>query len=129
MKKYVEDYSLTEKDIQLMEQKIAAFDLSREHEILVDIHQKIESMLASSNLNELTTELINDISRLYKIISAMPSLNNNLKRKILYALDYFINTDDEIPDEIPSLGYLDDLAVVRYVINQIISNGTEIYQS
>lgn len=129
MKKYVEDYSLTEKDIQLMEQKIAAFDLSREHEILVDIPQKIESMLASSNLNELTTELINDISRLYKIISAMPSLNNNLKRKILYALDYFINTDDEIPDEIPSLGYLDDLAVVRYVINQIISNGTEIYQS
>jgi len=44
-------------------------------------------------------------------------------------LDYFIDSDDEIPDEIPGLGYLDDLAVVRYVVNQITANNKEIYQS
>jgi len=129
MEKHVEDFALTEKDIQVMEEKIAAFDLSKEEDIIKVIPRKIDSMLESMKINEFTTELINDVSRLYKIMLAMPSLNDNIKRRILYALDYFIDSDDEIPDEIPGLGYLDDLAVVRYVVNQITANNKEIYQS
>jgi uncharacterized membrane protein YkvA (DUF1232 family) len=37
--------------------------------------------------------------------------------------------DDEIPDEIPDMGYIDDLAVVRYVVDQIIADDSEIFQS
>ncbi len=129
MEKHVEDFALTEKDIQVMEEKIAAFDLSKEEDIIKVIPRKIDSMLESMKINEFTTELINDVSRLYKIMLAMPSLNDNIKRRILYALDYFIDSDDEIPDDIPGLGYLDDLAVVRYVVDQITANNKEIYQS
>lgn len=129
METHPEEFKLTEEDIQKMERKIAAFDLSREQAILAVIPKKLESMVKSIKLNEFTTELINDVSRLYNILSAMPSLNNDLKRRILYALDYFVVDDDEIPDEIPDLGYLDDLAVVRYIVDQIIAGDSEIIQS
>ena len=129
METHPEEFKLTEEDIQKMERRIAAFDLSREQKILAVIPQKLESMLILTKLNEFTTELINDVSRLYNILSAMPSLNNDLKRRILYALDYFVVNDDEIPDEIPDMGYLDDLAVVRYVVDQIMADNSEIFQS
>jgi len=129
MESHPEEFKLTEEDIKIMERKIAAFDLSRERSILKVIPEKLESMVKSVKLNEFTTELINDVSRLYNILSAMPSLNDDLKRKILYALDYFVVDDDEIPDEIPGLGYLDDLVVVRYIVDQITANNKEIYQS
>lgn len=129
METHPEEFRLTEEDIQKTERKIAAFDLSRERAILAIIPQKLESMLTSTKLNDFTTELISDVSKLYNILSAMPSLNNDLKRRILYALDYFVIEDDEIPDEIPDLGYIDDLVVVRYVVDQIMADNTDIIQS
>ncbi len=129
METHPEEFKLTEEDIQKMERRIAAFDLSREQKILAVIPQKLESMLILTKLNEFTTELINDVSRLYNILLAMPSLNDDLKRRILYALDYFVVNDDEIPDEIPDMGYIDDLAVVRYVVDQILADDSEIVQS
>ncbi len=129
METHPEEFKLTEEDIRKTEQKIAAFDLSKEQAILAVIPKKLESMVKSIKLNEFTTELINDVSRLYNILSAMPSLNDDLKRRILYALDYFVVDDDEIPDEIPGLGYLDDLVVVRYIVDQIIAGDSEIFQS
>ncbi len=129
METHPEEFKLTEEDIQKMERRIAAFDLSREQAILAVIPQKLKSMLTLTQLNEFTTELINDVSKLYNILSAMPTLNNDLKRRILYALDYFVVNDDEIPDEIPDMGYIDDLAVVRYVVDQIMAGDSEIFQS
>jgi hypothetical protein len=129
METHPEEFKLTEEDIKIMERRIAAFDLSREQKILAVIPQKLESMLILTKLNEFTTELINDVSRLYNVLLAMPSLNDDLKRRILYALDYFVVNDDEIPDEIPDMGYIDDLAVVRYVVDQIIAGDSEIFQS
>ncbi len=129
METHPEEFKLTEEDIKKMERRIAAFDLSREQKILAVIPQKLKSMLTLTQLNEFTTELINDVSKLYNILSAMPTLNNDLKRRILYALDYFVVNDDEIPDEIPDMGYIDDLAVVRYVVDQIMAGDSEIFQS
>lgn len=129
MQTHPEEFKLTEEDIQKMERKIAAFDLSRERAILAVIPRKLESMLTSTKLNEFTSELINNVSKLYNILSAMPNLNDDIKRKILFALDYFVVEDDEIPDEIPDLGYIDDLVIVKYIIDQIIVDNTDIIQS
>ena len=59
----------------------------------------------------------------------MPNLNDELKGRVLYALDYFVDKDDEIPDEIPDLGYIDDLVIVRYIVDKIIVDHTDIIQS
>jgi uncharacterized membrane protein YkvA (DUF1232 family) len=128
MKTHPEEFKLTEEDIQKTERKIAAFDLSREQHVLSVIPQKLE-LLIKSDLNNYTIELINDVSRLYNIIMSLQNLDDNLKRRILFALDYFVDKDDEIHDEIPELGYLDDLVIVRYVVDQIMSDNSDMFQA
>jgi uncharacterized membrane protein YkvA (DUF1232 family) len=128
METHPEEFKLTEEDIQKTERKIAAFDLSREQHVLSVIPQKLE-LLIKSDLNNYTIELINDVSRLYNIIMSLQNLDDNLKRRILFALDYFLDKDDEIPDEIPELGYLDDLVIVRYVVDQIMSDNSDMFQA
>ncbi len=123
-----EEFNLTEEDIQKTEQKIAEFDLAREQYVLSVIPQKLEALI-QTNLNAFVVQLINDVSRLYNIIMTLNDLDENLKRRILYALDYFVDEDDEIPDEIPDLGYLDDLVIVRYVVDQIMSENSDLFQA
>jgi uncharacterized membrane protein YkvA (DUF1232 family) len=40
-------------------------------------------------------------------------------KKVLFAMSYFIDENDEIPDIIPDYGYLDDVTVVSWVMNDI----------
>jgi len=128
METHPEDFKLTKEDIQKTERKIAEFDLSREQYVLSVIPKKLEQLI-KSDLNNYTVELINDVSRLYNVIMSLRNLDENLKKQILYALDYFVDKDDEIPDEIPELGYLDDLIIVRYVVDQIISDNSDMFQA
>ena len=44
-------------------------------------------------------------------------------------LSDFVDKDDEIPDEIPEFGYLDDLVIVRYVVDQILMENAELFQA
>ena len=128
MDTHPEEYKLTSADIDKTENKIANFDLSSEQLILSVIPQKLESLL-QIEMNEFMVELISDVSKLYNVIMSLPNLNDEIKRSILYALEYFINKDDEIPDEIPELGYLDDWAIVRYVVDQIMKDNSELFQA
>ena len=49
--------------------------------------------------------------------------NQNLPKKVikmvLFAMSYFIDENDEIPDIIPEYGYLDDITVVSWVTEEI----------
>lgn len=128
MDTHPEEYKLTTADIDKTERKIANFDLSCEQQILSVIPQKLESLL-QTEMNEFMVELINDVSKLYNVVMSLPNLNNDIKRSILYALEYFINKDDEIPDEIPELGYLDDWVIVRYVVDQIMKDNSDLFQA
>ena len=38
-----------------------------------------------------------------------------IKRRIIFAISYFCNSDDDIPDIVPEIGYLDDAVVARWV--------------
>ncbi len=127
METYPEEYNLTPEDIEKTERKIAALDLSREDVILSSIPSKLEILL-SSKMDEFKADLINDVSKLYNVIMSFNGLDDDIRKKILYALDYFVDIDDEIPDEIPELGYLDDLVIVRYVVDQIMKQNSDLFQ-
>jgi len=127
METYPDEYNLTPEDIEKTERKIAAFDLSKEDTILSSIPEKLEILLGSK-MDEFKANLINDVSRLYNVIMSFRDLDDQTKRSILYALDYFIDMDDEIPDEIPDLGYLDDVVIVRYVVDQIMKENSDLFQ-
>ena len=129
MDKQPEEYKLTAADIQRTEKQITEMDLTREQSILAELPLKLDALLKSSDMDDFTIELINNVSKLYNVIMSLPTLHDDLKRRILYALDYFVDKDDEIPDEIPEFGYLDDLVIVRYVVDQILMENAELFQA
>ena len=129
METHPEEFKLTEEDIQRTEKQITEMDLTREQSILAELPLKLDELLKSSDMDNFTIELINNVSKLYNVIMSLPALHDDLKRRILYALDYFVDKDDEIPDEIPVFGYLDDLVIVRYVVDQIMSDNSDMFQA
>jgi hypothetical protein len=129
METHPEEFKLTEEDIQRTEKQITEMDLTREQSILAELPLKLDELLKSSDMDDFTIELINNVSKLYNVIMSLPALHDDLKRRILYALDYFVDKDDEIPDEIPEFGYLDDLVIVRYVEDQIMSDNSDMFQA
>ena len=129
METHPEEFKLTEEDIQRTEKQITEMDLTREQSILAELPLKLDELLKSSDMDDFTIELINNVSKLYNVIMSLPALHDDLKRRILYALDYFVDKDDEIPDEIPEFGYLDDLVIVRYVVDQIMLDNSDMFQS
>jgi hypothetical protein len=129
METHPEEFKLTEEDIQRTEKQITEMDLTREQSILAELPLKLDELLKSSDMDDFTIELINNVSKLYNVIMSLPALHDDLKRRILYALDYFVDKDDEIPDEIPEFGYLDDLVIVRYVVDQIMLDNSDMFQA
>lgn len=129
METHPEEFKLTEEDIQRTERQITEMDLTREQSILAELPLKLDELLKSSDMDDFTIELINNVSKLYNVIMSLPALHDDLKRRILYALDYFVDKDDEIPDEIPEFGYLDDLVIVRYVVDQIMLDNSDMFQA
>ena len=77
---------------------------------------KIESMVKEGNLNSVEIILIDDIEKLIGILELYPDLPTNMVKMILFAFTYFI---DEIPDSIADYGYLDDIKVVEWVLNDV----------
>ncbi len=56
-----------------------------------------------------------------RILELNRELHNTVVKKILFAMTYFVDDNDEIPDVIPDYGYLDDIKVVEWVIDDIQS--------
>ena len=81
--------------------------------------EKIQKILNHSSLNKAEVKLIEDIGRLSRILEENLDLPKLVMKKILFAMSYFIDENDEIPDIIPEYGYLDDLTVVNWVIEDI----------
>ena len=120
---------LTEKDKARYRKEIEQVDLEIEQEIMKRIPDKLDMLMGSSHLDNAQLQLVQDVAKLYQFLSAFPLQSIELRQKILFALQYFIDPDDEIPDSIPKLGFLDDAAVVRWIIDDIIDDNREIIQA
>ena len=59
------------------------------------------------------------MARFVKIFETFKNLPENIVKKILFAMSYFIDDEDEIPDIVPKYGYLDDIVVVRWIVSEI----------
>ena len=76
-------------------------------------------MLDDGKLNSVETELIEDMTKLVKILELYNDLPDLVIKKVLFAMSYFIDENDEIPDIIPDYGYLDDITVVSWIMVDI----------
>jgi|TARA_Y100000294_G_C8458172_1_gene297467 uncharacterized membrane protein YkvA (DUF1232 family) len=110
-------FSLTKEDKLKYLDQIKNFDLSRKKELMNTVPQKLNSFLQKGSLNSIQVQLVNDLIHLYKLLEDNPEMDEDIQKKVLFAMEYFSDVDDEIPDSIPVYGLLDDAAVINWIIN------------
>ena len=65
-------------------------------------------------------QLLEELQIIWKMFTDKEySIDPGVKAWLLFALVYFVIPLDAIPDVVPGVGYLDDAAVVAWVIHQI----------
>ena len=110
---------LTEQDITRYRQEIDNIDLKEKNQILHQSLIKINNLLSKPKLDQFQLILVQEINALHNILSATPNLETSIQQKIIFALKYFLQGEDDIPDDIPGVGFIDDLAVVDWIIRDI----------
>ena len=120
---------LTEKDKARYRKDIEKIDLEIEQEVMKCIPDKLDLLMGLSHLDNAQLQLVQDVAKLYQFLSTYPIQSIELRKKILFALQYFIDPDDDIPDSIPKLGFLDDAAVVRWIVDDLIDDNREIIKA
>tara|TARA_Y100001947_G_C10322621_1_gene296903 strand:- start:239 stop:640 length:402 start_codon:yes stop_codon:yes gene_type:complete len=111
-------FRLTKKDKEHYRKLIEKINLKVMPSIMKMLGPKLQRML-SSNLSEIELRLVQNISVLVGILQTYPNLTESIQKRILFSISYFCDEDDEIPDIIPGLGYLDDAKVAEWIIESI----------
>ena len=112
-------FELTDEDKAKYKLMIDKIDLSKSSEIIDTLNSKLDNLIDLKKLNSIETDLIKNVSVLLNIYQTYPDLTDSIKRRIIFAISYFCNSDDDIPDIVPEIGYLDDAVVARWVIESI----------
>tara|TARA_X000000368_G_scaffold377453_1_gene331126 strand:- start:354 stop:740 length:387 start_codon:yes stop_codon:yes gene_type:complete len=112
-------FQITDEDKVHYYDLIEQVDIDNKNSIIKLLGLKIQDMLDGGNLNSLETELIKDMARLSEILEENNELSKPILKKILFAMSYFIDENDEIPDIIPDYGYLDDITIVSWIMRDI----------
>ena len=112
-------FQLTEEDKAEYQLLIDKIDLNDASKIIEMLKSKLDTMTTSKSLNSIETDLIKYVSVLLNIYQTYPDLTDSIKRRIIFALSYFCDSNDDIPDVVPEIGYLDDAVVARWVIESV----------
>ena len=119
---------LTREDKDRYEKRISEIDLNDIPMVLKEVPKKIESLASHPNLFDYQVELVTDISKLLSILKDLPQLNEDLKKRIVFALEYFLEELDEIPDSSPLIALLDDYVLVRWVVDSLMADYSELFE-
>lgn len=120
---------LTEQDIHKYRKIIDEIELNHKDRVLTETFIKVTKLLENKKLNKLQLILLQEINGLYNILKNRPTLEELVQQKIIFALKYFLKGQDDIPDDIPGIGFLDDLTVVDWVIQDIKEQYSHYFQA
>ena len=119
-------FELTEEDKAQYQKLIDNVDLNSSNEVIRTLNAKLDKLIVSGQLNEIEVDLIKNVSVLVSIYQTYPDLTDSIRRRILFAISYFCDVNDDIPDIVPEIGYLDDAVVARWVIESISKDLPEV---
>ena len=119
-------FQLTEKDKDQYKKLIDKIDLDTSDDVIGMLNTKLDRLIASDQLNDIEVDLIKNVSVLVSIYQTYPDLTDSIRKRILFAISYFCDEDDDIPDIVPEIGYLDDAVIARWVINSISKDLPEV---
>lgn len=120
---------LTKSDIAKYRQEIKELDLNNKSEILEKALSKINTLINNPKLDQFQLILIQELSNLHNILSKTPHLETSIQQKMVFALQYFLKGKDDIPDEIPGVGFFDDLVVIDWIIQEIKDQYSQYFQA
>ena len=120
---------LTKEDIKKYRKIIDEIDISEKDKIMTEAIIKVTKLFENKNLSQFQLVLVQEINALYNILKTNPNLERLVQQKIIFALKYFLKGKDDIPDSIPGIGYLDDLTVVDWVIQDIKEQYSHYFQA
>ena len=119
-------FQLTEKDKDQYKKLIDKIDLDTSDDVIGMLNTKVDRLIASDQLNDIEVDLIKNVSVLVSIYQTYPDLTDSIRKRILFAISYFCDEDDDIPDIVPEIGYLDDAVIARWVIDSISNDLPEV---
>jgi len=119
-------FHLTEEDKDRYRKLIDKIDLDSSDDVISMLNPKLDRLIASDRLNEIEIDLIKNVSVLLSIYKTYPDLTDSIRKRILFAISYFCDEDDDIPDIVPDIGYLDDAVVANWVIASISKDLPEV---
>ena len=119
-------FQLTEKDKDQYKKLIDKIDLDTSDEVISMLNAKLDRLIASEQLNDIEVDLIKNVSVLVSIYQTYPDLTDSIRKRILFAISYFCDENDDIPDIVPEIGYLDDAVIARWVIESISKDLPEV---
>ena len=91
-------FELTDEDKAKYQLMINKIDLSKSSEVINTLNSKLDNLIDLKKLNSIETDLIKNVSVLLNIYQTYPDLTGSIKRRIIFAISYFCNSDDDIPD-------------------------------
>jgi len=119
-------FQLTEKDKDQYKKLINKIDLDTSDDVISMLNAKLDRLIASEQLNDIEVDLIKNVSVLVSIYQTYPDLTDSIRKRILFAISYFCDENDDIPDIVPEIGYLDDAVIARWVIDSISKDLPEV---
>ena len=119
-------FQLTEKDKDQYKKLIDKIDLNTSDEVISMLNAKLDRLISSEQLNDIEVDLIKNVSVLVSIYQTYPDLTDSIRKRILFAISYFCDENDDIPDIVPEIGYLDDAVIARWVIESISKDLPEV---
>ncbi len=119
-------FQLTEKDKDQYKKLIDKIDLDTSDDVIGMLNTKVDRLIASDQLNDIEVDLIKNVSVLVSIYQTYPDLTDSIRKRILFAISYFCDENDDIPDIVPEIGYLDDAVIARWVIESISKDLPEV---
>ena len=91
-------FQLTEKDKDQYKKLIDKIDLDTSDDVIGMLNTKVDRLIASDRLNDIEVDLIKNVSVLVSIYQTYPDLTDSIRKRILFAISYFCDEDDDIPD-------------------------------
>ena len=118
-------FELTDRDLNFfrkaLRQSRAAVQHAEDAEIIEAIHAVLDEIRASEPLPDFVGKRIPELESLLRMLSDDEwQLPDAERERLLATFVYFADPEDILPDEIPVIGYLDDVIIIELVTRELV---------
>jgi uncharacterized membrane protein YkvA (DUF1232 family) len=116
-------FTLSDQDLKYFRQRVRESRLRAQGTAPEEIIGGARDLLERVRAVEVPEFLAERIGKLETLISMVDDelwkVQEDVRRRVLSALAYFVNPYDIIPDDVPGIGFLDDAIIVELIVREL----------